>query len=803
MTTLTVNGNTYSDDRNPTTGLGGGGHRTRLIPLFGDSLVEIGALVGNVLGFGTRFVFDAGTAAADPGAGLLRFNNAASASATAIHIDNLNSAGGDISGWLTLIGVNRGQLHLRNASGSKWRVYNITSVTANGGWATIAVSFGSGSGAEFTAAESLIVSLAPAGPPGTVSAAGDGTISAPGFAFASEAGLGMRRKGAALAAITASGADLLELRIASLAEAQAGTNTLALMSPQRVLDAIRRNAPGNTGGQTATGDLTLTVTSAGAILVTPTAPGFFVTLPAANTFGAAGPGIFSIYNAGHFDYGIRDSTGTRLGWIPPRGSAVIDLVSNGTAAGTWNCVGAVKLGITAQFVNPSITGAAGGAPTQAIDMGSGRTLFLIANSDLYGLVYDGPTRAWGSMTLIRAGVQNGFIAGIQTVAGSQALVCSCNSGGTTFQAVVLTIATTAITVNTPVSATLAGNGGDAAPMVAVGSSYLIAYGRQSTTIGLRAITISGTTPTIGAESAVASSVASFRPADLYVSGSVVRVITASTATTVLAQPYTVSGTTLTAGTAATATATANDAANMRTYQNSNGNIVAVFVSTTPQAAIFRLTGTTEAASTVNLGGAHLAGLNNNSDLVDLTGGKTLVAWTNAGQTGVIANILTDTAGTASAGTALTIATPQPASQGVAALFGGASAARLLVHGAATSDPNQTQITLGVSGASPTLTAVQQLRGHLPDVLAVNANLRGRRSVALLRAGTAAYVIPQASAVGSGALLATPNNLAAISRPRTGVRVEATIGAADFQSWFGQSTSAGGNGLILNQMECAA
>jgi hypothetical protein len=799
MTSVTVNGNTYSDDRNPTTGLGGGGHRTRLIPLFNDALLEIGAQVGNVLGFGTRFLFDAGTAAADPGAGLLRLNNAAAASATAIHIDNLNSAGGDISSWLTLIGVNRGQLHLRNASGSKWQVYNITSVTANGGWATIAVSFGSGLGAEFTAAESLIVSLAPAGPPGTVSAAGDGTISAPGFSFASEAGLGMRRKGAALAAITAGGADLLELRIASLAEAQAGTNTLALMSPQRVLDAIRRNAPGNMGGQTATGDLTLTVTSAGAILVTPTAPGFFVTLPAANLFSEGEPGVFSIYNAGDFDYGIRDSTGTRLGWIPPRGSAVIDLVSNGTAAGTWNCVGAVKLGITAQFVNPSISNVVGTFRT--IDMGSDRTLFLIANNDLYGIVYDGPTRAWGSMTLIRAGVSSPSVAGIRTIAGSQALVCSCNNG-TTFQAVVLTIATTAITVNTPVSATLAGNGGDAAPMVAVGSSYCIAYGRQTTTIGLRAITISGTTPTIGAESAVASSVASFRPADLYVSGSVVRVITASTATTVLAQPYTVSGTTLTAGTAATATATANDASNMRSYQNSNGNIVAVFVNTTPQAAIFRLTGTTEAASTVNLGGAHLAALSNNSDLVDLGGGKTLVAWTNSAQTGVIANILTDTAGTASAGTALTIATLQPASQGVAVLFGGASAARLLTH-SSVSDPTQTQITLGVSGASPTLTSIQQLRGHLLNIEAL-PDLRGRRSVALLRAGTAAYLIPsQSSAISTGALLAGPNNLVAISRPRTGVRLRAAIGAADFQSWFGGSVNDGDTGLILNQMECAA
>jgi hypothetical protein len=41
MTAVTVNNRTYSDDSNPVTGLGDGGHRTRLIPLFADSLVEI------------------------------------------------------------------------------------------------------------------------------------------------------------------------------------------------------------------------------------------------------------------------------------------------------------------------------------------------------------------------------------------------------------------------------------------------------------------------------------------------------------------------------------------------------------------------------------------------------------------------------------------------------------------------------------------------------------------------------------------------------------------------------------------
>jgi hypothetical protein len=45
MTTVTINGNDYSDDANPLTGLGNGGHRTRLLPMLGDMLAVAGALV--------------------------------------------------------------------------------------------------------------------------------------------------------------------------------------------------------------------------------------------------------------------------------------------------------------------------------------------------------------------------------------------------------------------------------------------------------------------------------------------------------------------------------------------------------------------------------------------------------------------------------------------------------------------------------------------------------------------------------------------------------------------------------------
>ena len=42
MASVTLNGNTYSDDSNPSTGLANGGHRVRFVPALSDMLVEAG-----------------------------------------------------------------------------------------------------------------------------------------------------------------------------------------------------------------------------------------------------------------------------------------------------------------------------------------------------------------------------------------------------------------------------------------------------------------------------------------------------------------------------------------------------------------------------------------------------------------------------------------------------------------------------------------------------------------------------------------------------------------------------------------
>ena len=39
MTSVTINGHTYTDDSDPSTGMGNGGHRTRFIPALNDVVV--------------------------------------------------------------------------------------------------------------------------------------------------------------------------------------------------------------------------------------------------------------------------------------------------------------------------------------------------------------------------------------------------------------------------------------------------------------------------------------------------------------------------------------------------------------------------------------------------------------------------------------------------------------------------------------------------------------------------------------------------------------------------------------------
>ncbi len=66
MASVTLNGNTYSDDSNPSTGLANGGHRVRFVPALSDMLAEAGnaaASAAESAGYATQSSISADRAA--------------------------------------------------------------------------------------------------------------------------------------------------------------------------------------------------------------------------------------------------------------------------------------------------------------------------------------------------------------------------------------------------------------------------------------------------------------------------------------------------------------------------------------------------------------------------------------------------------------------------------------------------------------------------------------------------------------------------------------------------------------------
>ena len=553
------------------------------------------------------------------------------------------------------------------------------------------------------------------------------------------------------------------------------------------------------GGRTITGNLTLTVTSGviadAAISVTPTAPGLYVTLPVATTITTEGVTQISVYNAGDYDYGVKDSAGTQLGWVRPRTGAIIGLADNSTAAGVWAYYGLEKLGITASYSNPTITGNGSGA-ISAIALDATRTCFLFGGTTCYAIIYDASTQTWGTATSVRTSIASAKFTGVKS-ATDQVLVCTCDAT-TGFEAVTLTIAGTAITVNTGTkgTATLAGDIAEIGKVIAVSTSWVVAYGRATTVSAIRAITISGTTPTIGSESA--QGVTAATAPNIYASGSIVRTVNCD-ATSVYCKPFTVSGSSLSAGTAASTPATNNG---IRSFVDGNGNLVCAYNNSNLSAVIFKLTTTTEAASAVVLvSGIDPGAIVNYSEFIQITADKTLfICRAAAGATYWYANILTGTSGTATAGTAITVATRDNMGS-FAALSVTGNYARI----AAYSVNAFYQITFDCSGASPV-----QFKNVATAYSAASAgigipqfsNKYGVRSYTTLFAGTTGYSLANQTSMG-----ASVYGVGYITRASMGAVVLYDTGSpgpsASETYLLGVMDGAGAAGCQIQKVEVAA
>ena len=395
------------------------------------------------------------------------------------------------------------------------------------------------------------------------------------------------------------------------------------------------------GGTTASGSVILTSASVTAQAITTTTYGQTVTLPDATTVSKGGI-LYNISNLGAYPLKIVNNAGSTLGFVYPNCPVTVGLADNSTAAGTWSLVGAEPFGPVALTYSTALAGKTAAATARkVVVIDANRTLILLGTTNLYGIIYDASTKLWGSVTLIRTASLDQFEAILS--ATNQVLVNS--SANAAMEAVVLTLSGTSITVGTAATATLSANNNGSVTvgnLIAVGSSFVITYDVSTPALQMRAMTISGTTVTIGAATVLNGTTV----ANVYisaVSSSVALVLTNTNASTFFATPYTISGTTITLGTGATYASTTANSYQVRPI--SSGARTAVVIASTGAAVglIISVTSTTASISSATLSAA--GGIS--SAAVIVSGSKLI--FVSVGSTGST-NILTDTAGTASAGT---------------------------------------------------------------------------------------------------------------------------------------------------------
>jgi len=120
----------------------------RDLPVLGQQINETTASLNTLFAGGAYafpFTLDTGTADSDPGNGRLRFNVTGGSSPTVIRMDDLTSAGTNISSLFSSIGANgsaiKGAIRMVAAMDpTKFALFDITGVTTNTGYRNISVA---------------------------------------------------------------------------------------------------------------------------------------------------------------------------------------------------------------------------------------------------------------------------------------------------------------------------------------------------------------------------------------------------------------------------------------------------------------------------------------------------------------------------------------------------------------------------------------------------------------------------------------------------------------------------------------
>ena len=451
------------------------------------------------------------------------------------------------------------------------------------------------------------------------------------------------------------------------------------------------------GGTTASGSVVLTSASTGAQSITTTNYGQSVTLPSATTL-SKGACLYTINNLGAYPLKIINNAGSILGFVYSNVPVTVGLADNSTAAGTWSLVGAEPYAVTAALLSTTLYNFPTIDYATRIVLDADRTFLLLGGGDstnMYGVIYNSSTLTWGTPTLIRTATII-FCKAILS-ATNQILVCSSTGASALFEAVVLTISGTSITVGTAATATLSSTASSVPTrLVAVGSSFVLLYNLSLPAVQIRAFTISGTTVTIGAATVLSGTSISYNYLQT-ITSSVILALTLTTNTSVFATPYTVSGTTITVGTQATYATTAGT--NLRVQPISNNARLAVIIltstTTTIAGLIVSVSGTTASISS----GTAVTGSAAVSSAMIVSGSKAIIY----ANTGGVVNIMTDTAGVASFGTSIIgeSGTPNPIS------------ANATTNQAVFYTANHRTV-VNFSGSSPTLVAIDRFGATVPS-----------------------------------------------------------------------------------------
>lgn len=427
------------------------------------------------------------------------------------------------------------------------------------------------------------------------------------------------------------------------------------------------------------------------VLIAPqdvSASGYGETLTLENATGLKVGSTRSYKNESDYDKRIKNYDGTVLGFIPARGSAIAICLNISSTAGVWQLIGAKKFGTVASRSAAVSFGASGNFDVITID--NDRQLIVGSGTSTYAIVYNKTTNTWGNELLVRSGTTNNAKA---IKVGTDNIMIVTSNATTGMEAVVLTATGVSLSPNTVGTATLAGNFSLWGSIISLSpTQYVISYSRATSVCATRVISLSGTTPSIGAEDTVTGN--SGTP-HLYANSASTYTAVSATPTNLYAKTNSVSGNTITPG---TEVSTACSSATFRTMWMSTGRIAIMYLNTTTRGGFISVSGTTPSISSAALSSGTSA-MNSGADWVAVSSTKIAVC-TTVTNTATYFNNLIDTAGTASAGTEISLAstvadgvvsTISVAGNTARFYFRQASAA---MHGVATVD---------ASGTSPTAT----------------------------------------------------------------------------------------------------